>query len=419
MPLEVTCGHCQGDILVEAAGVTVECPLCGAHVEIPDPEAAIEVPASAAAPQPQDATVILPSDPSDLSEQPTVISHAANGGDDWRPQSIDEESSPSATFVEPTDAPDFSITTPTEVVTPAAVPERFSGASLAASIEHHVHAAQASVPWNWFVIVASYASAATIILVYLFLTRQQHALESLPDLVPKVRGDSVALVVPAPQENVAPGHVLRLGKSQRYGSVRVTPVKITRGPIEFDHAYKDQGVQLNPSEPVYKLWLKFENVSRDQVFPPLDRTLVFKRVFLKQNNQRPLTNNFLCAVDQRHKEGNLHYVYDMPELSEFVVVGQNLDQDVKPGETWETFIPSEELIDDLTGDCVWRVQFRKGYNPSSGRGVTTLIDVQFHADEIVDEPFSRDPEGSVLSPLAPALPSGSPLNEHPIESVDS
>ena len=413
MPLEVTCGHCQGDILVEAAGVTVACPLCGAHVEISDSEAAIEIPVCGGVLPPTDATALMPPTATDPSEEPTLALTADAGDDDWRPLPVegpDLHAVPD--FEPPADAPDFSAAAPLEHTTSlpadalsdvptvlvangsalksAAVAPRSDASSRVspAGNDGRHASAQATVPFHWFVIAASYASAVTIILLYLFLMRRQHALESLPDLVPQTRGGSVALVVPAPQENVAPGHVLKLGQSERFGSVRVTPVKITRGPIEFDHAFKNSDVTLDPSEPVYKLWLTFENVSHDQVFPPLDRTLVFKRVYVKQGrlrNQRPLTNNFLCAADQRHKEGNLHYVYEMPELSEFVVVGQNLDQDVKPGETWETFIPSEEAIDDLTGECVWRVQFRKGYNARSGRGVTTLIDVVFDAAEVVDE----------------------------------
>lgn len=242
----------------------------------------------------------------------------------------------------------------------------------------------AAVPWNWFVIVLSYASAVTIVLLYLWLTeglRRQHALESLPDLVPEVHNGQVAMKVPPPQANVAPGHVLRLGESQRYGSLKVTPVKVTRGPLQFVHAFQEKGAQRQPTQPVWKLWLRFENVSRDQRFAPLDRTLVYKRIF----RRRVYTNNFLCPVDQRREDGQLYYVYDMPEFSEFLVLGQNLGQRVAPGETWETFIPSEEGITEAQGEWVWRVQFRKGYHPVSGRGVTTLIDIHFHADEIIEE----------------------------------
>jgi CRISPR/Cas system CSM-associated protein Csm4 (group 5 of RAMP superfamily) len=71
--------------------------------------------------------------------------------------------------------------------------------------------------------------------------------------------------------------------------------------------------------------------------------------------------------------------------SEFRMVGQNLSIDLEPGEKLETFIPSDEEATSLSGDLVWRVQFRKGYNPSSKRGVTTLIDVRFNSRDVKDE----------------------------------
>jgi hypothetical protein len=416
MPIEVTCGHCHGDILVEAAGVTVACPLCGAHLHIPDPEAAIDlspttIQSGSAAMAPPvdrtmlDVTAILPAADNVLADAPTAIS-TADADEDWRPQPVDEATITATTMFEPpADAPDFSTPVAAEtlrcekdatskapaVAAPAQSAPEPAATAPAASVV--APSAPAMVPWNWFLIVASYASAVTIVLLYLLLTHRRHQLESLPDLVPKTFKGSVAIEVPAPQEEVAPGHVLKLGESQRFGSLRVTPVRITRGPIEFDHGFKFEDTTLEPSEPVLKLWLKFENVSRDQTFPPLDSTLVYKRVFKKQGPQRIFTNGFLCAADERRQGGQLYYVYELPELSEFVVVGQDLNRDLPPGDAWETFIPSQEEAVELSGDCVWRVQFRKGYNRRSGRGVTTLIDVPFHTVDIeMEAPIVREPE---------------------------
>jgi hypothetical protein len=66
--------------------------------------------------------------------------------------------------------------------------------------------------------------------------------------------------------------------------------------------------------------------------------------------------------------------------------GQNLDRVLKPGEVVETFVATTpEQIETLSGRLVWRVHFRKGYNPTSHRGVTTLIEVLFQSAEIMDE----------------------------------
>jgi hypothetical protein len=381
MAVEVTCGHCQGDILIESLAATITCPLCGSVLELPDLEAAIDQPTD---PPPQT--------PPAANDDATVIDVPALGGAPLA-QGADSRSA-DPTEILPVMEPFPAVMTapaPAVVTTAAAVavdapprsPRMATGPALEASPQQ-AGLFPETVPWNWFVLAISYASAVTMVLLYLWLTagsRRQHALESLPDLVPEVHNGQVAMKVPPPQIDVAPGHVLRLGESQRFGSVKVTPVKITRGPLRFVHALGDKGARREPTQAVLKLWLRFDNVSRDQRFTPLDRTLVFKRIF----RERVFTNNFLCAVDQRREDGQLFYVYDMPEFSEFLIVGQDLGQRIGPGETWETFIPSEEGITDVRGEWVWRVQFRKGYHPRSGRGVTTLVDVRFHPDDILDD----------------------------------
>jgi len=421
MPLEVTCGHCQGDILIESVGVTVACPLCGSHLEVPDPEAAIEVtevPTSNADMPPADATAAVTGT---IEESEATVGAAEPAPDAaWQPEGLPEAPAPAGLFEPPAEPPEFTVATepegsgerdavaeaPTTIIShtaqealaaaeplPPGVPAPPVNATTPALAERTpiaaTTAAPRTVPWNLFVLVASYASAVTLALLLLFYwmaTRRDHPLESLPDLVPELQGGKVGMKVPKPQENVAPGHELRLGESQRYGNLKVTPVKITRGPIRFEHAFQTKGARREPSAPVLKLWLRFENVSADQVFPPLDRTIVYKRIPTKGKSKREFfTNNFFCEADERREDGRLHYVFDMPEFSEFLVVGQDLDHDVKPGEAWESFIPSEENVTDLAGDCVWRVQFRKGYHPESRRGVTTLIDVHFRTDEIVEE----------------------------------
>ncbi|OYW15483.1 MAG: hypothetical protein B7Z55_15025, partial [Planctomycetales bacterium 12-60-4] len=249
-------------------------------------------------------------------------------------------------------------------------------------------AADETVPRQYFIIVAGYASAVTLALLYLLLfgmgNSKRHALESLPDLVPEIRKDgAVGMPRVLPKMDVADGHVLKLGESQRYGNLQVTPVRVTRGPIQFVHAYGNVRAKKDPSGPVLKLWLKFENVSKDQEFPPLDRALVFRRIF-DPKLESEFSLNFLCAEDQRvPKAGERHFVYDMPEFSEFNLDGQHLEHWLKPGETMETYIPSVEGITNFDGEWVWRVLFRKGLNRESGRGVTTLIDVKFDGEDVL------------------------------------
>jgi hypothetical protein len=46
------------------------------------------------------------------------------------------------------------------------------------------------------------------------------------------------------------------------------------------------------------------------------------------------------------------------------------------------YIPTEEAgLDQLTGELVWRLHFRKGYSPA-GYGVTTVVEIAFDSLQI-------------------------------------
>lgn len=235
------------------------------------------------------------------------------------------------------------------------------------------------------IIVGSYASAVTLVLVYMLIFSRTSALESLPDLKPPMnKNGDISWQYNPPVNNVAPGHVLSLGQSRRFGNVKVTPVKVTRGPVKFEHYAGQAGAARLPSEPVLKLWVKFENVSRNQTFSPLDPQLLFTRD-VRNLGESIRANGFVTTEADRKKGKPLFYFFDIPVLSEFRIIGQNLNRELAPGDTVESFVPSEEDALNLKGDLVWRFQFRKGYHPKSMRGVTTLIDVRFNTKDIVDE----------------------------------
>jgi hypothetical protein len=235
------------------------------------------------------------------------------------------------------------------------------------------------------VVVGSYASCMTIVVLYLLIRGQASNLESLPDLAPP-RGDNGQLSwrYNPPKNSVASGHVLSLGQSRRFGSVNVTPLKVTRGSVKFEHFLGEAGMTREPTPPVLKLWIKFENVSRNQKFAPVDPYLLFTRKSGGMGD--PIqANSFIATLENQRKGTPDSNIFEMSKESEFRMVGQNLSVDLEPGEKLETFIPSDEEATSLSGDLVWRVQFRKGYNPSSKRGVTTLIDVRFNSRDVKDE----------------------------------
>lgn len=235
-----------------------------------------------------------------------------------------------------------------------------------------------------FILLLSYASAVTIALLYLLLTRgggaaQRHQLEDLRD--PADEEGTVRIIQRSVELPL--GHTLPLQGSQRFGNILVEPLRVTQGPIQFQHFSRDTKKRQPPTPPVYKLWLRLTNVSKDQEIAPLDGLLLYKRALNSQGNV--VANAFLCRVaDER--EGPIVFTYPASPASEWDMLGQDLGRVLKPGESLETFIPSDlEGLDRLEGDLVWRFQLRKGY-ARTGRGVTTLVRVEFPHSRVEAEP---------------------------------
>lgn len=246
----------------------------------------------------------------------------------------------------------------------------------------HVLLAKTSV-----LLLLSYTSAVTIGFLYLFFHLMNHkdadyGLESLPDVAPLKKGVSILLV---PERAEMPdGHDLKIGESQTFGNIKVTVSKVTRGPIQFvHHSRKADEVRL-PSSPVLKLWLKFENVSKDQEIPPLDSQLLFSRRGKTRFEWR--ANQFVCREeDKANTDKRKVYIYDHNFQSPWDLANLPLEKPLKPKESREYYVPSgENDLELLDGSLLWRVHFRKGYGPK-GRGVTTIFEVHFDAKEIKDE----------------------------------
>jgi hypothetical protein len=234
--------------------------------------------------------------------------------------------------------------------------------------------------------IGSYASLITIYAIYLTLFGRKHQLESLPDLK-TVQQQGGRAVVPRPENFLPPGHELRLGQSERYGNIRVTPLRVTRGPLLFSYFDGTSKNTRDPSDPVLKLWLKFENVSETQPITPIDTTLMY---FQRHASNVISYNVIFRDADRKNKNAQFFYNFDrLPAESEWMIVGQDTNRELAPHDAFETFIPSEERVEGLTGDLIWRVHFRKGHGPESGNGVTTLIDVRFNGNDIEPDPGSK------------------------------
>ena len=270
-------------------------------------------------------------------------------------------------------------------------------------------AARAGVSPMVFMIVVSYASAMTLACLYLaFQLLNNPRTYDLPDLAPpkpKDKKSVMKVIYVSPNQELPPANVLRLGESRQYGSLKVTPLSVTRGKLQFEYYEPEAQQKREPEGPVLKLHLRFENVSGDQEFIPLDGNLVFTKKIDETTYGLLKANNFVCNVSDRKKPAKLVFTYDLTPNGNWLLTGENLDREIAPGQVIETYIPTApDQIESLSGDLVWRVHFRKGYNRQSFRGVTTLIEVLFKDSEIVDdeEPDKSEPTQGTPAKKKPA-----------------
>jgi uncharacterized Zn finger protein (UPF0148 family) len=356
MAIEVVCASCGGMMLVEHPCGIIACPHCGEQLKSPDDESAESLSEESTS-----------ETPSDLEPDENLTLDSVDSSD---PESIIE------TVSEPT--------------------ERETGNSTwQDSVINHPGDSR-TVSRLRYAMLAGYASAVTIAFVfYLWMTlgkSDSHQLESLPDVIPKERvTGEIERIVISENTPMLKGHSLRLGQSQRFGSLIVTPLEVTRGPLEFVHHADDFSQRKPATGPVLKLWLRFENVSEDQEFMPLGANLLFHRGATDRYPEKMRANNFVCRIDEKHEGGNHVLMYDHLIEDVWDLKGQNIERGLKPGEEFETYLPSREAgIDELTGQLIWRVHLRKGLNSKTGWGITTLIEAEFHSDAIEDETLDQE-----------------------------
>ncbi|MBM4076758.1 MAG: hypothetical protein FJ267_14110, partial [Planctomycetes bacterium] len=303
MPFEIECGECHRLMRVEAFGSVVACPHCGIHLQIEDPN---EASSSETA-----------SDTDSVeSSNPTTDSITTSG----MPNSIDIRIDPGTTQSNRTSKPKPTSSSAEEVTKKSGkgnsgkgsnplridsqkngTPKESASATPKRTTTSTTVNSSKSLLANplLLIVVGTYASVVTILLIYQYLFSRQHALESLPDLVPPIQNGSVGWIGVKPEHEAAPGHKLVLGQSQRFGNIRVTPLKVTRSPLTFEHYLGEKSAAREPSQPVLKLWLKFENVSTNQSVAPLDRTLLFKRRYDADGNGGIFSYGFIGMKSNR------------------------------------------------------------------------------------------------------------------------
>ncbi len=274
---------------------------------------------------------------------------------------------------------------------PFSLPDRPSASAGAASVTTQPGTAEEPmVPKAWLHWALTACSILGILVLALgYAVSQQvfrrYQLESLPDLAPPKSRSSKQTVthinVPfdAP---MAPLHTLKLGETRRFGNLEVTPLRVVKEPIEFSHFDATVKATKPPSAPVLKLVMRVKNVG-DEAFVPFDHDLMFAREPDPKNIELLRANNFVCGTDGRSDKGHRVLMFDQTDGAVWDLKDQLCGRELTPGEAVETYLATEEQgLDNLSGDLVWRVHFRKGHNAATGRGVTTLIEVAFHADDV-------------------------------------
>ncbi len=235
----------------------------------------------------------------------------------------------------------------------------------------------------------SYSSALTLGFGYLLYNQgpkpSNYGIESLPDVEPpKAKNGKKISFLQIPEDaEMPPQHDLEIGDSQRYGNIKVTVLKVTRGPLKFIH-FKTREPRAIPTSPVLKLWLKFENISKDQDIAPLDARLLFSRKGDILNGWK--ANQFVCRKQHKGNPDTLKVLaFDHAFQGEWDLAGMLLSKPLAPGESREYYIPTAENdLEKLQGELLWRVHCRKGFGPK-GNGVTTVFEVLFNSNDIQPE----------------------------------
>ena len=242
-----------------------------------------------------------------------------------------------------------------------------------------------------FALVISYSSTMTLAVLYLAWQLMNgggsaSSLESLPDVKPQRDTDgNIGMSLIKEAAEMPPGHTLALGDSRRFGNLKVTPLRVTRGPVKFEFHLKDESRKKPDGGEILQLWLRFENVSTDQSIAPLDG-LVFRRDPAFDIGELDRANNFVCARSEKKKDGHRVLVYELNRNDVWNLRNQSTEFEIPPGESFETYIPTTEegVKELLSSDApyLWRVHFRKGYSPRR-YGVTTVVEVSFDKSDVV------------------------------------
>ena len=406
MAIQLKCGQCNGLLQVEETGVTVLCPHCSSELTIPhsnEADSAATITQSGHRKKKSSKPDTLSTGKDDTVKNNFAFldgeSHDDSEPIDFADASADSNSPAASTppsqkvnVIESSEAPTLidSVIVPPKPLTTKKSKDKTKNSrgkkssnaarSKPAHISHD-STAEETVSKRTFLLLAGYATAVTLALLYFLFMQKHHALESLPDLAPLKTTEYRH--VPRDLE-LPPLHRLQLGDERKFGSVIVRPLKVTKDNVEFTHFENSDMTPLSPVGPTLKLWIEFEHTGDCPSFAPYDLRLMTKRAERSDAPTESLTNSFLCSAKDLHTRNHMVLNYFHSADSEWNLKDQNADQALDAGQKLTSYVACdpddfEKLLQD--DSLIWRIQFRKGVSPN-GNGVTTLVDVEFNADDI-------------------------------------
>jgi hypothetical protein len=222
-------------------------------------------------------------------------------------------------------------------------------------------------------VLFSYASAVTLGLIWVLFTgrtlREREpgdnatAADASPDPGRRAKA-SRRIVVPTP---IAAEHMTTLARPVVLGSLEVTPLAVTSGPVRLKHLVGGHETTDGGADAL-KLKLRLKNISTDLVFAPLDEA------FLREHAQGGADSLIETST------GGQIDMYPLSVSSELAIEGQPF-KETHPGESFESIVVSAaDSTPKRTPDMTWRVRLRTGIN------LTDTIGVRFRESDIKPEP---------------------------------
>jgi hypothetical protein len=216
---------------------------------------------------------------------------------------------------------------------------------------------------NWpMVVLASYASAVTLALIWFVILPRIFArsdIDNLEDAAPTAVGargvDRSKKVAPAPA--IAADRITALGEPLKVGQLEITPLATELTDVTLRRqSLAGRNETRNGGDDALALLVRLRNTSQDAVFAPLEPS------FLRDPDDG-VSDSFVELDDDRRV-----YLYPLAIGSEWSIVGQEFP-DLRPGEVKETRIVTSANFPESSAGLTWRIKVRTGPGKTETIGV--------------------------------------------------